>query len=170
MLTNDQKEGLRQKAQSRGRKKTKQWAMSLQGQPERLNKDRAEFLFNLLAGKKEILDSEKPFDLLVGEYWVKLRTSALRRGKDFNLTFSDVRKLMLKKKCEYTGAPLIGVNRTVDRLDPNKGYIKGNVYAVSPQANQAKNMLFESETSVIRMTTKEAGLMLNKLNKLGFSS
>lgn len=114
-------------------------------------------------------EDNKPLDLIIGEYWVHLRTSAHRRNKDFNLTFSDVKKLALKKKCAYTGKEFTGIkNRTIDRLDPNKGYVRGNVFAVSEEANLSKNMLLECDSSKMRMTLIELKAMINKLDELGF--
>jgi hypothetical protein len=139
-----------------------------QHENSRTGKPVANFYKTVLSERKP-LEESKPLDLIVGEYWVILRSSALRRNKDFNLTFSDVKKLVLKKKCEYTGEEFVNItDRTCDRLDPSKGYVKGNVFAVSKKANSIKNELFENEGSVNKTTLAKMKAMINKLEQLGF--
>lgn len=120
--------------------------------------------------------SELPLDLVVGKKYVQLYESAIRRGKEFNLTHSDVRKLMTRKTCAYTGVSLTcgttsgpkPTDRTIDRLDPSKGYVKGNVFAVSHQANQLKNRVLEHEDSVIFTDIKTLVKFAQSVHKLGF--
>lgn len=119
----------------------------------------------------------KPSDEYVARKYIQIMENAERRGKEFSLTLSDVRKLLSTKTCAYTGVKLYkqpaGVSekqphiRTFDRLDANIGYTKANVYAVSNIANQIKNVLFEDETSIVKIEFKEMMKMMNTLNKLG---
>lgn len=122
---------------------------------------------------------EEPFRLIVARKWVQLHESALRRGKEFNLTHSDVRKLLSRKTCTYTGirfeyTPSECINgvdpycRTIDRLDPNKGYVKGNVFAITHMANQMKNSLLEDKTSSRKTSLKTLTKFVSTLNKLNF--
>ena len=100
---------------------------------------------------------EKDFDYLLASRYMYLRKSAIERNKEFNLTLDDVRDLISTEFCAYTGIKLTESNtpdgekdnpclRTIDRLDPDKGYIKGNVYAVCLGANILKEKLFETST------------------------
>jgi len=112
----------------------------------------------------------KPLDLKVGEKWVQLRKSALSRGKDFNLTFSDVKRLLSRKKCAYTGVafePKGDNQRTIDRIDHTKGYVKGNVVPVTDLSNRVKNSLFE-EHSGCGLTFSEVVKMIKVLDKAKF--
>ena len=77
--------------------------------------------------------------------FIQLEKSAFRRGLEFNLTLSEVRKLVTRKTCFYTKVQLSSgdssndkTKRTVDRLNPQKGYVMGNVVACSFFANQLK--------------------------------
>lgn len=95
------------------------------------------------------------------EYSVALKfkqtyEGAKERKIEFNLSISDMRKLMLAKKCAYTGMELTDDNtpqgqadfpnkRTLDRIDSNKGYVRGNVVACSHIINKIKNYACENE-------------------------
>jgi len=103
---------------------------------------------------KSSKQSEAELEIAIGEYWVHLRKSALKRDKEFNLTFADVKKLVTRKTCYYTGKRL-DAHRTTERLDSSKGYVKGNVVAVCSEANQLKNMIFENQNSTMRMSLSD---------------
>ena len=90
-----------------------------------------------------------------------LLRSAKQRAKsrrlDFNIDASDID---LPNKCPLLGIPLFSSYRgesktydnsySIDRIDPRKGYIKGNVWVISYKANRIKNdaTLDELETLV----------------------
>lgn len=79
--------------------------------------------------------------------------NANRRGLEFNLTDSNIRSLLNKKTCYYTGHEFdtdddpLNV-RTFERIDDSKGYIQGNVVAVTLRANRIKNMLIEHDNEL----------------------
>jgi hypothetical protein len=111
---------------------------------------------------------EKPFNIILAEKYINLHKSAMRRGKEFNLDIADVRKLLKTKKCFYTGVTLTEIEgdnyqRTVDRIDNTRGYVKGNVVACSHLANQIKNELFERPTSNISTNITFVKKLLTKL-------
>lgn len=87
-------------------------------------------------------------DDLVNKY-CQLKESARSRDLEFSLVLKDIKKLLTKKTCYYTGIPF-GVNqlrRTIDRIDNTKGYISGNVVACTYAANQFKEQVFESKVT-----------------------
>lgn len=72
-----------------------------------------------------------------------IRKSARKRGLDFNLTIEDI---IIPEFCPALDIPLIKTKGiatdntpSVDRIDSNKGYIKGNVQVLSLRANMLKS-------------------------------
>ncbi|MBS7457681.1 hypothetical protein [Coralloluteibacterium stylophorae] len=70
---------------------------------------------------------------------------ARKRGIEFDLTHEDV---PIPACCPVLGIPLyraIGAKAqgpnspSLDRIDPNRGYVRGNVLVVSSKANSIKN-------------------------------
>lgn len=69
--------------------------------------------------------------------------SALKKNLDFNLKIEDI---VIPKLCPFLnieitniqGSGFIGSNASVDRIDPTKGYIKGNIQVISRKANHMK--------------------------------
>lgn len=85
-------------------------------------------------------------DLLIAKKLVNTSNSAKHREYDFNLTFQDMKRLLTVKKCFYTGDVLNEIDgdnlqRTIDRVDNDKGYIRGNVVACSKEFNLLKGSL-----------------------------
>lgn len=119
----------------------------------------------------------EPFDIQVSRKHVQLYRSAMERGKEFNLTHQDVRRLLSRKRCAYTGVELtkpngdtmIPTDRTIDRIDASRGYVSDNVVAVSYAANQLKERVLESENGVLRHSLKQLKMMVETLEKVGFS-
>ena len=99
--------------------------------------------------------------------WLHLRKSADKRDKEFNLSISDVRSLMRRKTCAFTGVVLVDTYvgetppnlRTIDRLDNDKGYVRGNVVACSHYINQAKGCLTLKEFGGIYKVLKQRGIL-----------
>lgn len=99
-------------------------------------------------------------ELLTAALHAHLYKSARARGKDFNLTLPDTRKLITAKRCGYTGILLTDERgkpntRSIERVDGSKGYIKGNVVAVSNKANKLKSSLLEDASSKSYMEPEE---------------
>lgn len=62
-----------------------------------------------------------------------------RLNLDFDLTVEDIK---VPRKCPVLGEPLIKNTEyasSLDRIDPSKGYIKGNIQVLSVRANMLKN-------------------------------
>tara|TARA_R110000851_G_scaffold310650_1_gene470540 strand:+ start:150 stop:719 length:570 start_codon:yes stop_codon:yes gene_type:complete len=88
------------------------------------------------------------FEGYIATKYLNIRGSAKSREKDFNLTLADIRRLLKRKTCHYTGLAIglsvSGVHPlqlTFDRRDPTLGYVKGNVVVCSHAANQFKNKI-----------------------------
>lgn len=82
--------------------------------------------------------------------WYRSKENAKTRGKEFNIEVEDV---IIPENCPYFGFKLeTNVNHhncqnyyTIDRIDSNKGYVKGNVQVISMLANRMKNSASEEE-------------------------
>lgn len=108
-----------------------------------------------------------------GRYFNQILTGAKRRNIVFELTVFDLEELLIKQnfKCALSGLTIevgyyqnedrINVTASLDRIDSNKGYVKGNVQWVHKKVNLMKNHLSESEfINICKMITK------NSLGKL----
>lgn len=95
------------------------------------------------------------FQHLVARRYCAMLKRAQDRGKEFNLNLTSIRNLLRTKKCPYTGITLQiyhyppGTSQSmiprdslsIERLDCDKGYVKGNVIAISHEANLARGDL-----------------------------
>ena len=93
-------------------------------------------------------------DFDIAKKYISLMKSANDRGIEFNLSLTSVKNLLSAKKCFYSGVKLndnVGSphQRTVDRIDNSKGYIKGNVSACCHSINIKKNNLTIKEIEMI---------------------
>ena len=78
--------------------------------------------------------------------------SAKRRNIEINIKYDDI---VIPKKCPLLGIPIIhGVGAkhdnspSVDRIDNNKGYVKGNIWVISEKANRMKTDADPKEIAV----------------------
>lgn len=77
------------------------------------------------------------------------KTRCKKKGIEFNITIEDV---PIPLYCPILLVPLnrglkgnYNYSPTIDRIDPNKGYIKGNVKVISMLANRMKSNATEQE-------------------------
>ena len=78
------------------------------------------------------------------------RSRAKREGIEFNLSIDDI---IIPEVCPYLKIPLTLIlgegkqesNISIDRIDPTKGYIKGNVQIISKKANTMKSNASKEE-------------------------
>lgn len=78
--------------------------------------------------------------------YYRAKNNAKNKNLEFNLEIEDI---VIPEKCPYLEIPLtnnVGKRRkysensySIDRIDPKKGYVKGNVQIISWQANTMKN-------------------------------
>lgn len=117
------------------------------------------------APKKDDTKLSEPLsDSHVAKKYLQLEQSAKIRGKEFNLSLVDVKNLLKRKTCYYTKKrfELEGdMSLTIDRLDSELGYVKGNVVACTHWANQMKNALFEDDRSELKGKAKDIMKIIN---------
>lgn len=90
------------------------------------------------------------YDTVIAKKYTMKVQNAAKRGIHFNLSLSAFRGLFTRKKCAYTGVELtISGNEggnlpknyaTLERIDNNQGYVKGNVIVISHEANGVKSV------------------------------
>ena len=122
---------------------------------------------NLEMAKKQEFSPE--FELWVAEFYKGKMASAKHRGLEFKLNLISFRNLLRTQKCPYTGIALTVPRKnplhsdiTIDRIDNKKGYVPGNVMAISRIANNFKSM-FEGDSYPLTMNVCER--MLRKMQK-----
>lgn len=82
-------------------------------------------------------------DQRVVKKWLALQQSCVKRGIKFDLPLQSLINLYKAKRCYYTGLPFIHkpdhmYMLTIDRIDNEKGYEKGNVVACTKRINHMK--------------------------------
>lgn len=93
--------------------------------------------------------SVEDFDMYVAKKLIAKERNARERNIEFSMSFSAMRNIMRAKRCFYTGIELVlpvgdagnlkPNSLTIDRIDSNKGYVKGNVVACSNEFNNMKS-------------------------------
>lgn len=72
----------------------------------------------------------------------RCKSRAKKLGLAFDLTVEDIR---IPERCPCLGVMFVRnngrspCNPSVDRIDPSKGYVRGNVWVISRRANTIKN-------------------------------
>lgn len=91
---------------------------------------------------------------------------------EFTLTFAQFKRLMLVKKCQYTGIELTfkvrgqsikATDKVIDRIDSSIGYKVGNCLTACHAANELKSR-FENPTTLLNF--KHLLKMSNKIKAL----
>lgn len=82
-----------------------------------------------------------------GTVYHKIRASAKERNIDFTITKKQIYDLMYTQKfrCALTDETLVWDTASLDRIDSNKGYLKGNIQWVLPEINYMKHTLTLSD-------------------------
>lgn len=122
---------------------------------------------NIGLGRKKVTDER----LVIK--WTELRNSAHNRGFEFDVSLKRLRQILNTKRCAFTGVEIhfnpdqseisvgTGIQAhflSIERVDPNIGYIDTNICAMSATINKLKTNL--APIDIIRMA--------RKLEKLGF--
>ncbi len=93
-----------------------------------------------------------------GTHWVRIKTQALMRNLEFNITLIEVWEQFEKQegKCVFTGEPLqfssirnkkygLQTTASLDRIDSSLGYIVGNIQWVHKEINRMKGSLSDQD-------------------------
>ena len=72
------------------------------------------------------------------------KSRATLKGREFDIELSDV---IIPQLCPVFGTPM--KQPSIDRIDSNKGYIKGNVRVISRRANVLKNNATVAEMRLV---------------------
>jgi len=88
-------------------------------------------------------------DIVAARRYVQMYDNAKDRGIDFQLSIADLKRLLRKTKCHYTGILFDHSNPdfrpSFDRVDNSKPYTKDNVVVCMTAVNKLKNDLLENE-------------------------
>ena len=106
-------------------------------------------------------------EALASLYLYKI-SSCKDRGISWELSLSDLRRLVNRKTCYYTGEKLVRENGhrsrpTLDRVDAAEGYTKENTVVCSFWANCLKNELFEKPNGNLRTDVKSLMKLVSKI-------
>lgn len=104
----------------------------------------------------------------IAKFYIFKVEEAKRRNIEFSLTFSDLKRILSRKTCYYTGIKFENIHESrtklsLDRIDSDKGYTKENTVSCCYFINQLKNELFERPEGKFRMTEKQLSNFLSKL-------
>lgn len=106
-------------------------------------------------------------DLSIAEYYVRKAKEAKRRGIDFNLSLSDFKTLVKRKRCFYSNTLLTRdgsrTTFTIDRINNKQGYTKENSVPCAKFVNTMKNVLIEDDLSELKVDLKMLKRIVNKL-------
>ena len=90
----------------------------------------------------------KGYKEITGSKMTQYKDSARRRGLEFTVTKEYLWELfeLQDRRCAYTGIDLIhGQNVSLDRIDSDAGYVKGNVQWVDWTVNRMKSNIKHDE-------------------------
>lgn len=111
-------------------------------------------------------------DLLLAQKLLVIHERAKSRKLECTLTMRDLKTIFRRKTCHYTSISFdqsqADLCPTLDRVDPNIGYIPGNVVLCTLWANNFKCEILESPASKLRTDFKTLTRFTNTLAKSGF--
>ena len=110
------------------------------------------------------LKEKAQYDIKIAQKLISLRDRANYLGKDFDITFSFLKRLKSRKTCQYTGMRFDdGENSlSIERVDSDKGYTQNNVVAVSERINKAKNNFTYDDLKLILKAIEEHQKLLEE--------
>jgi hypothetical protein len=96
-------------------------------------------------------------DIEVARKMINLQQSATSRNLEYNLTFETTKRLMSYTRCYYTNVEFNDTTNifSIDRVDPKKGYIEGNVVACTVEINSKKSNLSIDEIHNLSIQIKK---------------
>ena len=92
---------------------------------------------------------EKITDEVLAKRYVSLMNRANSKKLDFDLTLAQLKRILNRKRCYYTGEPIRVYetsggnsvpqdNLSIERVDATRGYVYDNIQAVSHKMNLFK--------------------------------
>jgi len=88
---------------------------------------------------------------------------ALKNGIPYSITHEDI---VIGKRCPLLEVSLIPGDRdfapTLDRIDPSRGYVPGNVWVISMKANRIKNNATVDELEQLVFSLRAHDLLVHK--------
>ena len=90
--------------------------------------------------------------------WTVTKDRANRSDLDFNIEITDI---VVPDLCPVFNIPLVYMtpySASVDRIDPSKGYVKGNIQVISRKANIMKNNATQKELEMFAEWAKTFAL------------
>lgn len=110
-------------------------------------------------------------DIKIAQKYLGKQRQALERGIPFELSFQSYKNLMRAKKCYYTGIELseqenAADQRTIDRINANLPYRKGNVVACCKAFNNLKSQMEKDGSIFLPNFQKAVGKMFTAVNKV----
>lgn len=115
-------------------------------------------------------------DTRIAKKYISKSDNARSTGVEFSLSFVSFKNMMRAKRCGYTGLilteprpnkPLRSTDRTIDRIDCEKGYVSGNVIAVCSSANSIKGILENPNNPIDLKLVSKMITKIDSLNKKG---
>lgn len=110
-----------------------------------------------------------PFDTYVSLKMLHKQVQCAKRGIEFSLSFADMKRLLSRKKCYYSGIEMTMEGKhslSLDRIDDTKGYTSDNTVACSSYINGLKNELLESRDRTRELSNTELKRVLSKFIEL----
>lgn len=105
---------------------------------------------------KKKFSTRMPLETYVVNKWQSIKKRALAKNIPFDITVSELKRMLQRKTCYYTGEPLDIHNPkyhpSVDQVEPSKGYKKDNIVICCTNVNTFKSNI-EPE-AIIRMADK----------------
>ena len=104
-------------------------------------------------------------DVYLAKTYVTKSSSSRSRKIEFSLTLNEYKRLRTRKICQYSGLRMHGdgwYQPTLERVDNNIGYVKGNVIAVCYGINNFKSII---EATSNPITPEIVQKMLNVMSR-----
>jgi hypothetical protein len=118
--------------------------------------------------EKRIYDKANPIKVQTAHMICGARKRAKKKNLEFNINSEYIRSLVVSH-CPVFGIPLewschrgehgnkpLENSPSLDRIDPTKGYIKGNVWIISNKANTTKSNSTHEELKLVTKAVGEA--------------
>lgn len=100
-----------------------------------------------LSEKKEVkgASEEVHLNVVVAKKYAEKAKNATDKGQDFNLPYDEFYELVKDGMCHYTGSKITNIEKaSIERINPLKGYVSGNVCLVDADVNMFKGATIDN--------------------------